>query len=96
MNDDLETTLENLFQVGPSNLTRVFNDWSGISAKPQSYWTLNGLTIGTEIMGQLFSPYDNTTITSTPVDGTFGWLIPTDSDNAICVYIWIYWIKDRG
>jgi hypothetical protein len=81
MTDDLETTLENLFQLGPSNLTRVFNDWSLVATKPQSYWSLTDLTIGTETTGQLLSPYDNTTIKSTSIDGTLGWLIPTDSDS---------------
>ncbi len=79
--DDLETTLENLFQLGPSNLTRVFNDWSLIATKPQSYWSLKSLTIGTEATGKLLSPFDNTTITSTFINGTFRWMIPTDSDS---------------
>jgi hypothetical protein len=81
MTDDLETTLENLFHSGSSNLTSVFYDWSAIATKPQSYWSLTNLAIGTETTGQILSPDDNTTITSTPVDVTFGWLIPTDSGN---------------
>ena len=80
MNDDMQITLENLFPLGPLNLTRVFNDWRGHTATPQSYWPLTDVSIGAEETQQLFSPYDNTTITSTSVNATFGWLIPTDHD----------------
>lgn len=81
MTDDLEITLENLFHSGSSNLTHVFYDWSAIATKPQSYWSLTNLVIGNETTGQILSPEDNTPITSTPVDVTFGWIIPTDSGN---------------
>ena len=81
MTDNLEITLENLFHPGSSNLTSVFYDWSAIATKPQSYWSLTNLAIGTETAGQILSPDDNTTITSTPIDVTFGWIISTDSGN---------------
>ena len=74
--DDMGTTIENLFPLGSSNLTKLFNDWSVHTAIPQSYWPLTDVLIGTEETQQLFSPYDNTTITSTPVNATFGWIFP--------------------
>jgi hypothetical protein len=76
MMDDIGTTLENLIPLGDSNLTKVFNDWSVHPATPQSYWPLTDISIGMESTQQLFSPYDNTTITSTPVNATFGWIFP--------------------
>ncbi len=72
--DDLGATLENLVPLGASNLTRVFNDWNSF-APPQSYWPLKVTSIGVEETGLLFSPNDNTTITYTPVNGTFGWIL---------------------
>ncbi|MFX1297893.1 MAG: hypothetical protein ACFFD2_23980 [Promethearchaeota archaeon] len=73
--DNLGVTLENLVPLGPSNLTRVYNDWNSLTP-PQSYWSLKVTAINVEETGQLFSPDDNTTITSTPVSGTIGWKIP--------------------
>jgi hypothetical protein len=73
--DDLGAKLENLVPLGPSNLTRVFNDWNSLTP-PQSYWSLKVTAVNVEETGQLFSPDDNTTITSTPVSGTIGWKIP--------------------
>jgi len=72
--DDLGATLDNLVPLGASNLTRVFNDWNSF-APPQSYWPLKVTSIGVEETGLLFSPDDNTTITYTPVNGTFGWIL---------------------
>jgi hypothetical protein len=80
MMDQMGTTLENLIPLGDSNLTKVFNDWSVHPSTPQSYWPLTDISIEIEKIQQLFSPYDNTTITSTPVNATFGWIFPpTDS-----------------
>ncbi|NHJ20919.1 MAG: hypothetical protein EAX91_08260 [Candidatus Lokiarchaeota archaeon] len=80
VNDDLGATLENLVPLGASNLTRVFNDWKNF-APPQSYWPLKVTSIGVEESGLLFSPSDNSTITYTPVNGTFGWILSLfDSD----------------
>jgi hypothetical protein len=77
--DDLETTLGNLVPLGSSNLTLLFNHWSSITP-PHPYWPLKVTSIGIEETGLLFSPDDTTTITSTPVNGTFGWITsPTNS-----------------
>ncbi|MHA1234004.1 MAG: hypothetical protein ACTSO6_05685 [Promethearchaeota archaeon] len=65
--EDLDTTLENLVPLGTANLTRVFNDWSS-RTPPQSYWPLKVTTINVEETGLMF--------TSTPVNGTFGWILP--------------------
>lgn len=67
LTDDLGPTIENLMPLGTANLTRVFNDWSSLTA-PQSYWPLRVTNIGVEETGVLF--------TSTPVNGTFGWIVP--------------------
>jgi hypothetical protein len=76
--DNLQATLENLVPLGSSNLTRVFNDWGSLNP-PQSYWSLTNINIGSEQTALLLFPDDNTTITYTPVNGTFGWLIPLSS-----------------
>lgn len=71
--DNLEETLGNLFPLGPEyNLTLIYNQWSSL-LPPQSYWNLTVTDIGAEETGALLSPFDNTTITHTPVNGTFGW-----------------------
>ena len=72
--DDLGAALENLVPLGTANLNTVFNDWSSLPS-PQSYWPLKVTAVGVEEIGLLFSPDDNTTITSTPVNGTFGWVV---------------------
>ena len=78
--DDLGVSLENLVPLGASNLTRVFNDWKNF-APPQSYWSLKVNSVDIEETGLLFSPGDNTTITYTPINGNFGWLLSLfDSD----------------
>jgi hypothetical protein len=78
--DDLESTLENLVPLGPSNLSKVFNDWNKLTP-PQSYWTLSVTSIGFEKTGQLLSPNDNTTITSSQINGTFEWKVPQDGND---------------
>ncbi|MFX1324467.1 MAG: hypothetical protein ACFE8N_05890 [Promethearchaeota archaeon] len=78
--DDLETTLENIISLGESNLTRVFNDWSSLTP-PQSYWYIISINPGSEQTDLLLSPNDNTSITFTAVNGTFGWLIPLSSSD---------------
>lgn len=78
--DDLETTLENIVTLGKSNLTRVFNDWSPLTP-PQSYWSITSINPGSEQTDLLLSPNDNTSITFTAVNGTFGWLIPLSSSD---------------
>jgi hypothetical protein len=76
--DDLEDTLGNLVPLGSSNLTLLFNHWSSITP-PHPYWLLKVTSMGIEQTGLLLSPEDNSTITATPVDGTFGWI--TSSSN---------------
>ncbi len=71
--DDLDITLGKLVPLGSSNLTLLFNHWSSITP-PHPYWPLEVTTIGNEEIGLLFSPDDNTTITYTSVNGTFGWI----------------------
>ncbi|MFX0020581.1 MAG: hypothetical protein ACFFAK_00885 [Promethearchaeota archaeon] len=79
--DDLEATLANLVPLGSSNLTSVKLHWNAF-APPQSEWTFTATAIGVEETGVLLSPLDNTTITSTPVNGTFGWeLISNPGEN---------------
>ena len=79
--DDLEGTLGNLWPVGPYNLTRFFWDWIvwRYSTPPQSRWPFSVITIGTEETGTILYPFDNTTITSTPVNATTGWILSTNS-----------------
>ena len=74
---NLEDMLGNLFPLGPTaNMTTVYTDWLyWPSAPPQSHWYLNVTTIGLEVNGTLLSPYDNTTITSTPVYAKGGWTL---------------------
>ncbi|KKK96059.1 hypothetical protein LCGC14_2666590, partial [marine sediment metagenome] len=68
--------------VGPYNLTRVFWDWIvwRYSTPPQSRWPFSVITIGTEETGTILYPFDNTTITSTPVNATTGWKLSTNSE----------------
>lgn len=78
--DDLEVILEILMPLGSDNLTKVYNDWM-VLTPPQSYWSLTVNAIDVEENGQVLSPYDNSTVTSTPIDGKFRWEIPEYSDS---------------
>jgi len=74
--DDLETTLGNLVPLGADNLTRVYNDLSPLPTQPQIIYFFNVTAIGSEQTGQLLSPEDNSTITSTPVNGSAAYELP--------------------
>ncbi|KKK45474.1 hypothetical protein LCGC14_0781940 [marine sediment metagenome] len=96
--DDLEGTLGNLWPLGSSNMTTVYWDWViwSQSTPPQSRWPFNIISIGTEETGTFFSPFDNTTITSTPVNATAGWILSTYSGvNSIYNGIW-YIVNDTS
>ncbi|NHJ24297.1 MAG: hypothetical protein EAX89_06960 [Candidatus Lokiarchaeota archaeon] len=74
--DNLEDSLGILFPLGDEyNMTRVYGDWSW-GSPPQSNWPITVNAIGTEETGQLL-PLDPTIITSTPVNGTAGYEIPS-------------------
>jgi hypothetical protein len=74
--DDLENIIDKVVQLGSSNLTRIYNDWSWVGTPPQTVWSFKNTVIGVEATGLLFSPVDNTLISYTPVNGTLGWEIP--------------------
>lgn len=76
--DQLEITLGNLFPLGPTvDLTRVYLDWLPWQHwPPQSHWPFNITSLGTEQTAAILSPYDNITMTSTPVFGRTGWELP--------------------
>ncbi|HEC37748.1 MAG TPA: hypothetical protein ENI29_05885 [bacterium] len=75
--DDLvEGTLRNLLSLSPSSsLTQVYLDWIyyKFETPPQSQWPFTITAVGPEETGTIFSPFDNTTITSTPINATTGW-----------------------
>lgn len=72
---NIDETLANFWPLEPmSSLTKVFYDWAGVMIyPPQSHWPFDVISLGTEETGTLFFPYDNTTITYTPVMATAGW-----------------------
>ncbi|MFX1490355.1 MAG: hypothetical protein ACFFBI_14485, partial [Promethearchaeota archaeon] len=77
LSDDLEDTLGNLVPLGGGlNLFKVFNDWSWDTTPPQSLWQFTVTAIDVEEIGQILLPNDTTTITYTPVGGTFNWINP--------------------
>lgn len=80
--DQLEVTLGNLFPLDPTvNLKRVYLDWLPWQHwPPQSQWPFNVTSLGVEQTGPIFAPYDNTTITSTPVFARTGWELPHAPD----------------
>jgi hypothetical protein len=62
-------------------ITNVYLEWfSWPTDPPQSHWPFTTLAIGSEWTGALLFPYDNSTITSTPVDATFGWKLSYTDD----------------
>ncbi|MFX1364937.1 MAG: hypothetical protein ACFFCE_16090 [Promethearchaeota archaeon] len=77
MEDDLGAILENLIPLGDSNLNFVYYDWRTLEP-PQSNWQLTVNDIGVEQIGPFYPPYDNTTVTSTPIYGKLKWEITPD------------------
>ncbi|MFX0137385.1 MAG: hypothetical protein ACFFDN_27345 [Candidatus Hodarchaeota archaeon] len=75
--DNLEETLGNLFPLGSLyNLTVIYIQWSDpiLGGPPQSYWPLTITDIGSELTGPALSIYgDNTTITYSPLNATYGY-----------------------
>jgi hypothetical protein len=74
--DDLADTLGNLVPLGSIDLSRVFSDWSWDTTPPQSLWQFTVTAIDVEEAEKILLPDDNTTITYTPVSGTFNWINP--------------------
>ena len=97
--DRLEGTLGNLMPLGASsNLTRVFIDWFGLkyTPPPQTIWPFNVTAVGPEETGTPLFPFDNTTITFTPVSATAGWEYRTNSGiNSYFNGIW-YIVNDTS
>jgi len=75
--DNLEETLDNLWPLGDLHMLNVYLDWFVWQHDPpQSDWPFSITAIGSEETGTLLSPFDNTIITSTPVNATAGWEMP--------------------
>lgn len=75
--DNLEETLDILWPLGDLHMLNVYLDWFVWQHDPpQSHWPFSITAIGSEETGTLLSPFDNTIITSTPVNATAGWEIP--------------------
>ncbi len=79
--DNLEAILNNLWPLGSSSLLNVFVEWQVWQHDPpQSHWPFEITAIGSEITTPLLSPFDNTTIRSTPVNAATGWFLPHQPD----------------
>ena len=79
--DDLEITLGNLVPLGIYNLTRIYNDWGSIPSVPQSVWPYTVTSIGSEVTGQIITPEGPKIFTSTPINGTAGYVVLSDPLN---------------
>lgn len=74
--DQLEVIFGNLWPLGGLNMSPIYLDWQWVPvAPPQVFWPLNITSIGAEFPSTILWPYDNTTITTTPVYGGAGWHI---------------------
>ena len=90
-------TLDNLWSLGISALINVYFDWLPWQhGPPQAHWPFSVTAMGLELTGTILSPFDNTTITSMPVDAQFGWELPHDpSYNSYFNDIW-YIVNDTS
>lgn len=81
-NDYFEGSLGNLLPLGQFyNMTKVYLDWAGLYTVPpqhilEVHYPFNVISIGNEESGALLTPFDNTTITSTLVNATTGYVVP--------------------
>ena len=79
--DQLEDILGNLWPLGGLNMTPIYFDWFWVPVgPPQLYWPLNITSIGSEFPSTILIPYDNTTLTATPVYGRTGWHLSYEPD----------------
>ncbi len=78
--DSLGETLGNLFPLGPTvEMTAVYFHWASQYAPPPSYevvskWPFTVTTVFPEETGMILTPFDNTTITSTPIYAEAGYV----------------------
>jgi len=79
--DNLEGILNNLWPLGSSSLLNVFQEWQiWQHDPPQSHWPFEITAIGSELTSSILFPFDNMSITSTPVNATTGWFLPHQPD----------------
>jgi hypothetical protein len=79
--NNMAYTMENLWPLGPSALVNVYYEWLPWQhGPPQAHWPFSVTSIGLELTSTILSPYDNTSIRSTPVYAQFGWELPHAPD----------------
>jgi len=78
--DNLGETLNNLWPLEPTvEMTAVYLHWASQYAPPPSYevvskWPFTVTTVFPEETGMILTPFDNTTITSTPIYAEAGYV----------------------
>jgi len=85
-NDYFEESLGNLWSLGQFyNMTKVYLDWVRIYTDPpqhilEVHFPFNLIDIGNEETSAFLTPFDNTTITTTLIYATTGYIIPKRSN----------------